>query len=195
MVQQRRDPVREQVPAMKTPDSDTCRRRRRRARRGRGHRRSHRAADSCRSHGARHRHHARRRRAVRPTRGSTKCSGRSTPAFACPGRRATASASVPIRSCARSKVRRARCSRASAPRSTSCRLLSATATVTRHYVDAVARHDVPHSRHAQDDPGSAPRAEIRGPLRRRHESSHRSVRRDPGEGESHRRGRLDRVRL
>ena len=72
--------------------------------------------------------------------------------------------------------------------------LSATATVTRRYVDAVAGTKCRILDTRKTIPGPAPRAEVRGALRRRHQSPHRSVRRDPGQGEPHRRGGLDRER-
>ena len=54
-------------------------------------------------------------------------------------------------------------------------LLSATATVTQRYVEALAAHGLPHSRYAQDHPGSAQRAEICRALRRRRQSPHGPV--------------------
>ena len=37
------------------------------------------------------------------------------------------------------------------------------------------RHQLPHPRYEKDDPGAAPRPEVRGPVRRRHESPRRAL--------------------
>ena len=72
--------------------------------------------------------------------------------------------------------------------------LSGTATTTAKYVDAVRGTQRDDPRHAQDIAGPAHRAEIRRALRRRQQSSHRTVRRDADQGKPHRRGGLARRR-
>ena len=67
-----------------------------------------------------------------------------------------------------------------------CRM-SGIATLTRTLRGRGARHPRAHRRHAQDDAAPARLREIRRALRRRRQSPHRPLRRDPDQGQPHRR--------